>query len=214
MNEKSSEAIFTQVRIAHRLLAAYYQRLHHLIDEIHEDLGLSFWFWKPSRFARPTKKGNSPLKKHSWDLLMGVLTEYVFIHGKKGHNQLGDWVLRINVVSDTVIEQEASVKNPLEVNTPPEDGSSVLRFYIVAPRKDAKGNWYGRVQKRLRVKFKSDYENVKCMDENEEDSNVHAYAFEVPMEQLTAEGSADKLITKIKAASEAVLGDALREKTL
>ena len=204
MNEKSSEALFTQVRIAHRLLAAYYQRIQHLIDEIttHENLDLSFWFWKPSRFARPTNKGNNPLKKHSWDLLMGVLTEYVFIHGEKGNNQLGDWILRVNVVSDTSIEKEGTVQNPLEINTPPEEGSSVLRFYIVGPREDATGNWYGRVQAVLGEKFKDDYDNVKCMDGKD---NIHAYAFEVPMEQLTAEGSAEELVTKIKTASDAVL---------
>lgn len=214
MSYNSNEDLFSQVRVAHRLLAAYYQRINHLIDEItnptHSDLGLGFYFWEPSRFSRPLKRHKNQLTQCSWDLLPGVLTEYVFVYGELGNNQLGDWILRVDVVSDTVVEQSVSVQNPLEINTPPDKGSSVLRFYIVGPRKDASGNWYGKVKNNLSKFNDADnseyaYEHVKCVDDDE---NIYAYVFQVPMELLpTEEGSASKLVKRIKDASEIVLGD-------
>jgi hypothetical protein len=202
MSDNSSKDLFSQVREAHRLLAAYYERINHLIEDITiYGLGLEFYFWEPSRFSRPLKRKKNQLKKWSWDLLPGVLTKYVFVYGELGNKQLGDWILRINVVSDTVVEQSESVQNPLEIKVAPKDGRSVLRFYIIGPRKHVDGNWFGRAQEAL-GKLECD-SKVRCID-NEED-NIYACAFEVPMEQLTTEeGSADKLAAKIMAASEAL----------
>lgn len=211
MNESSSKELFAQVRIAHRLLAAYYQRINTLIEKISTDksLNLSFYYWKPSRFARPKNKSKSPLKNFSWDFLPGVLTEYVFFHGVKKDKKLGDWILRINVVSDSSIET-GPVKNPLEITIPPEEGRSLLRFYIVAPRKHVDGNWYARFNAYLKkagdnsgTKLQSNYEIASCVDDED---NIYACTFEVPMEQLTDEGSAEDLAAKVKTASKAVLG--------
>ena len=212
MNENSSKELFAQVRIAHRLLAAYYESTHSFIDKIssHKSLDLHFYYWKPSRFARPKNKSKSPLKKFSWDFLPGVLTEYVFLHGVKKDKKLGDWILRINVVSDSSIET-GPVKNPLEITIPPEEGRSLLRFYIVAPRKHVDGNWYARFNAHLKKtdvipesRLEEICVNAKCVDKED---NIYACIFCVSMEEITDEGSAEKLVEKIMDARDSVLGE-------
>lgn len=208
MNDIESKALFSQVRVAHRLLAAYYQRIQGVIKKVAEDsLELRFYYWRPTRFSRPLRRSGNQLRKWSWDLLPGVQTEYVFVHGEKKKQQLGDWILRVHVVTDTGVESEESAKNPLEVKVSPEDGHSVCRFYVVAPRTHLTGDWYGNVWRSLgSVDLAS--ETPYCLNR---DKQIYACAFQVPMEELTAEGSAEDLIRKIKVCRDAVLGDVLTE---
>ncbi|MEZ8688757.1 hypothetical protein AB6D53_14095 [Vibrio splendidus] len=55
MNNSQTEGLFTQVRTAHRLLAAYYQRLLPTLEQIAHSVNTEFYFWHPVRFDKPGK---------------------------------------------------------------------------------------------------------------------------------------------------------------
>ncbi len=52
-NDQNEEDLFLQIRTAHRLLAAYYQRLLPTIEQIANELDLKFYCWLPSEHEKP-----------------------------------------------------------------------------------------------------------------------------------------------------------------
>jgi hypothetical protein len=197
MDSNESKKLFNQVRIAHRLLAAYYQRLQHLMKEVsnHDEFGLEFYNWSPTRFCRPGRRSANQLNRWAWDLLPGVQTQYLFLHGEKRVQKPGDWLLAFHVISDTGVEHAESAENPLEIAMPPEDGDSLLRCYIVAPRKPLTVDWLHSIWDSIDFPECTDKPVAQCMDDEKQ---IYACSFEVPIEELTAEGSAQRLVTKVK----------------
>ncbi len=148
MDSNGSKELFTQVRVAHRLLAAYYEKIHRLMEEVvsHDEFELEFLSWDPMLFVRPALSRVNQLDRYAFDLLPGVDAEYLFIKGQRKLQEPGDWLLAFHFVSDTGLRDELDGgkdgENPLDLTSSPEDGKSVLRCYIVAPRKPLEFDWY------------------------------------------------------------------------
>lgn len=209
MDQNTSTELFHQVRVAHRLLAAYYQRIHDLIEKVsgNKGFGLEFCSWEPTRFATPARRSTNPLNKWSWDLLPGVQTEYLFFHGDKKEHKVGDWLLAFHVVSDTGVEHEPYAKNPLEISETAEGSESVLRCYVIAPRKSFSGDWYHHVWRVIDGYPKhTDDPVAQCMHAEKE---IYGCGFDVPMEALTKDGSAQVLIDRIKLYRDAAISVAI-----
>ncbi len=204
MDHNESKELFAQVRVAHRLLAAYYQKIQHLIKEVsgHDELGLEFYYWTPTVFDLPVRRNANQLEKSVWDLLPGIQTGYLFLHGDKNIQNTGDWLLAIYVVSDDGVEDWESAKNPLEMEIAAEDGNSVLRCYILAPRKPLTVNWLHDIWNVIEYPELAEAPMAECMDEENE---IYGCGFEVPMDQLTAEGAGEMLVERIKLFRDAVI---------
>ncbi len=206
MDHNESKKLFAQVRVAHRLLAAYYQKIQHLIEEVrsHDELGLEFYTWTPVLFDSPVRRTSNQLERCAWDLLPGINTEYVFLHGDGNFQKIGDWLLAFYVISDTGVEDWESAKNPLEIVIPPEDGDSILGCYVFAPRKSLTVNWHHDIWCVIDLPEPTEDEEpmVQCVHEENE---IYGCGFEIPMDQLTAEGAGEMLVERIKLFRDAVI---------
>tara|TARA_R110001592_G_scaffold319321_1_gene596859 strand:- start:7555 stop:8199 length:645 start_codon:yes stop_codon:yes gene_type:complete len=200
MDITAKKALFSQVRVAHRLLAAYYNRVHQLIRDVTGDerLGLEFFVWEPTKFDRPCRRTSNILDRWSWDLLPGVIAEYLFLQGStEKPQQPGEWLLVLHVISDTVVfdEELEEELDATELSVSADDAHSVLRCYLVAPHQELDLYWADDIWAYL-----DDYPKCtesperQCMDD---DQQIYASAFEIHFEKLTDKNSADELVKKI-----------------
>ncbi|PID64536.1 MAG: hypothetical protein CR963_00410 [Gammaproteobacteria bacterium] len=194
MDNSESKELFTQVRVAHRLLAVYYQKIHRLMEEVvsHDELELEFLSWDPMLFDRPALSRVNQLDRYAFDLLPGVDTEYLFLRGQRKLQEPGDWLLVFHLTSS------------------PEDGKSVLRCYIVAPRKPLEFDWYHDIWLRICIGYPEITETpeAECMCD---ESGLYACAFEVSIEQLTDKDAVPMLVKKIKECRDVAVGSATTE---
>ena len=148
MDKIESQAMFKQVRVAHRMAVAYYKRLFQLLKEVTGDerLDLNFLAWDTHDFSRPCQRKSNVLESWEWDLLPGISTHYLFHRGEKIEEQSkGDWLLDCHVVTDTGVtggDWNSENKDPLELDVTAEDASSVFRFHILAACQEGKLKWF------------------------------------------------------------------------
>lgn len=201
MDIAARKNLFKQVRVAHRLLESYYKRIHQLIGDVTSDerLGLEFLAWEPTAFGRPCRSSTNILDRSEWSLLPGVMTHYLYIHGSKEKPQrLNDWMLDIHIVSDTAVDgMEEDTIMPSA-----EDANSMLYCYLIAPHKELNVDWYNGIWEAIEYTECTETPEPQCM---EDDLQVYAAAFQIPLEELTEEGSVEVLVQKIIAYRDAVL---------
>ncbi|TNM59861.1 hypothetical protein [Aliirhizobium smilacinae] len=92
------------VRESQRLLHSYYRRVLdtvRLIGELFSDR--TFYAWSNANHAHPPQKTTSPFDKWAWDFLPLNCTSYLFTNAaqKSYYPQKGEWMLEINVTTDT-----------------------------------------------------------------------------------------------------------------
>ena len=206
MDKAANKTLLSQVRIGHRLLAAYYQRIHQLLRDMSNDerLELEYFSWEPNVYERPPARLSKVLERPAWRLLPGVATSYLFLHGsQKKSQQPGDWLLVLNVVTDDAIEDEES-ENVLDFTVPAEDADSVLRCHIVAPHKASKVDWFHGVWGEVDWPECTEKPTLECMDEKRK---IYAVGFEMRLEELMGKGSVEKLVSEIITFRDAVLPD-------
>ncbi|THB72641.1 MAG: hypothetical protein D6B28_05155 [Gammaproteobacteria bacterium] len=207
MDNIANHNLFKQVRIAHRLLASYYSRVHQLIKDVSSDerLGLEFFIWGPTKFNRPCQRGTNVLERWSWDLLPGGFTQYLFLNGsEKKPQQPGEWMLAICVISDTAVFDEEMKENldADEFDVLAEDAHSVLRCYLVAPHKELNLYWADEIWDGIDWPKCTESPEIQCMHDERQ---VYASAFEMPLEELTAKDCVETLVQKIIEYRDVVL---------
>jgi hypothetical protein len=114
MDNQASKDLFKQVRIAYRLSASYYKRIHQLIRDVTSDeqLGLEYFIWGPAEFSYINGRNAKVLDYYSWNLLPGGITHYLFINGSKDIPQIpGEWMLAMYFISDTAVFDEVMQDN-------------------------------------------------------------------------------------------------------
>lgn len=204
MDTAANKVLLSQVRVGHRLLAAYYQRIHQLLRDMSNDerLELEYFSWEPSVYDRPAARVSKVLDCRSWDLLPGVATSYLFLHGsEKKSQQLGDWLLVVDVVTDDAVEDE-ELENALEFTVPAEDAHSVLRCHLVAPHKASKVDWFHGVWGEVSWPECTEKPELECMDKKRK---LYGVGFEIPLEELMGKDSVEELVSKIITFRDAVL---------
>lgn len=208
MDAIESTELFNQVRSAHRLLAAYYQRIFQLITDVTGDerLGLNYYLWQPVYFARPCQKTTDVFKRSAWDLLPAMNTSYLF-HNAKDNNkqQSGEWMLDMCVVSDTGTHENDAFdhsEDALALNITPQNANSVLRCYFFTTKKETTLNWHGGIWCSYNYEECSDEKTPKCIDEEHQ---LYTSGFEIPLAELTGENAKELLVMRIMEFRDALL---------
>lgn len=180
--------LFKQIRTAHRLVVAYYKRLHQMLSNVAEKLDLKYIVWGPSEYELPSRRTGKILESWAWDMAPGIVTEYIFRKGDSDKEQkLGDWLLVLHAISDTAVTNQALIGDvdPLELSPSAEDAQSMLRCYLVAPRKNLNEYWYDDLWVRVRKKIEcTDSPEVQTLDV---DNEVYGAGFEIDLAELCLE---------------------------
>jgi len=200
-NDNNEEDLFLQIRTAHRLLAAYYQRLLPTIEQIANELDLKFYSWIPSEFCTPCKFSTNIFDRWQWDLLPANCTRYVFFNAEKKNDiRLGKYMVEFHVISDSGIltENRKSPNNQpdaLDLAISPEDAKSVLRVHLYAPYKTREAFWYDGLFDPC-----SDPVLTHKPEAQKISDNVHSFisGFEIPLIELSAENSVENVTERIK----------------
>ena len=200
MEKIESTELLLQVRSAHRLLAAYYQRIFQLLTDVTGDerLGLNYYLWQPSDFARPSQLTTNVFNRAAWDLLPGMNTNYLF-HTAQDINkqQPKEWLLDIHILSDKSIHEDQTMDafdDALSLSVSPASSTSVLRCYFFTASKEASLNWFRGIW--------CAYPYNECTSEPkpesiDEDGNIFTCGFEMPLDELTGENAKEILVEKI-----------------
>jgi hypothetical protein len=208
MEELTKKELFTQVRVAHRMLAAYYQRIFQLLTDVTGDerLGLNFYVWLPAETDRPCKLTTNVFDRSAWDLLPGLNTSYLFHTADDSNKQNpGEWLLDLCVIGDTGIFSNDTLDfhaDALGINTSPENSTSVLRCFLYAPHERTSLNWYKGIWDNIAYQDCVDAPECKQLDEK---NAIYGNGFEIPLEELTGEGAAELLVNKIISFRDAIL---------
>ncbi|QDF76221.1 MULTISPECIES: hypothetical protein [Shewanella] len=177
------DELFSQVRTAHRLLAAYYQRLLPTIEKIALESDTEFYFWAPQRFSSPGQSNSNPFKKWQWDMLPGVVTRYVF-KNVADINQVtkGDYILEFIVINDSGVNDEQCRGQPdaLNLKVAVADAKSDLRVAIYRALEDVKTDFYQEWEAGR-------YPDYSEAVDIEIDNKFAKYGFEIPLESLMTE---------------------------
>ncbi|WP_089138947.1 hypothetical protein [Vibrio rumoiensis] len=144
MQTHDTDQLFLQIRTAHRLLAAYYQRLLPTIEQIAKGLELDYCLWQPKDFARPGHRSTNQFDRWHWDLLPALSTYYVFGHFEHSNKVIvGEYLVDFLVNSDTGVTKTNSHGEPdaLSLMTSVENAESTLTINVYAPYQAMTGNW-------------------------------------------------------------------------
>lgn len=177
----STDDLFLQVRTAHRLLAAYYQRLHPKLDALATQADATFDFWTPQLFEKPARA--NPFKKWQWDLLPAAVTRYVFKRvADTSKVTQGDYTLELIVINDTGIVKEKGKGQPDALKLPQdvESAQSLLRVGIYRACEESSKDYYAEWNSLA-------YPSYADSDAYQRDKGFVTIGFEVPIAQLMTE---------------------------
>lgn len=215
MEQINSDDLFRQIRTAHRLVAAYYQRLIPTLDDIIHQLGIEFYAWIPSEFDAPCRLTTDITNKWQWDLLPGISTRYLFKSFEDPNQvKVGEYLIEFFVISDTGvlkdkdpnkhITQPDALNLPLSVN----DARSVLRVQLYTPFKDQNKNWYYDIWNNCKD---PNLTEEPCVAMIAEHINCCISGFEVPLAQLIEENSVEVIVKRIVQHKDAIMCAAKEE---
>lgn len=199
MDELQNNELLKQVRTAHRLVMAYYKRLHKVIESIgtHRELGLEFYLWGPTEYSRPCQRGTNVFKAWTWDMAPGISTEYIFQkkQSKAGLTQ-GDWLLALHVISDTAVTNK-NVKGNVDPLKLPDvnDTQSLVRLYLIAPTQSMEKVYFDGLWKNLKKDIRMTGELVR--QDLDSEKGIHGVGFEIGLEQLLADGAVENMVKRI-----------------
>ncbi|MCG6307879.1 hypothetical protein K6U49_04495 [Vibrio alginolyticus] len=211
MNNENKEDLFLQIRTAHRLLAAYYQRLLPTIEQISKELELDFYAWTPKEFARPSKLTTNPFDNWQWDMLPALSTYYVFKNVEDVHKlRLGEWLVEFMVDSDTGVDSGAAngaqpdgLLLPISV----EEAQSLLKVSIYTPFNNENANWYKVWNRCQSPKF-----NDSPLPQVDPDRYpIISCGFELRMSELLEEDAVSHIASKTREFIDSALTAALEQ---
>jgi len=140
------------VREAQRLLHSYYRRVLDTVRLIGEQFpDRTFYAWSNLNHDHPPQKTTSPFDKWAWDFLPLNCTSYLFTNAaqKSYHPQTGEWMLEINVTTDTAFVPGISFRGEPDPNTFAPSVSTRSEICVVAWKcievMDERANWLRNV---------------------------------------------------------------------
>ena len=122
-----------EVRTAHRICAAYYQRILPLIERATEQLDLNYESWRSWGFAFPSRR-SSPFRKYEWDQLPMLNPRFTFTGSEDSDPSTGYLVI-ITLVTDSLVTYETKGDQPPGPRGPDatqvgKDGESGAHFRL------------------------------------------------------------------------------------
>ncbi|MDB1124679.1 hypothetical protein [Vibrio algarum] len=210
------DKLLLQVRTAHRLLAAYYQRLLPTISDMASQLDLSFYYWGNADFNLPTAARYDITACWQWDLLPGLNTSFIYGWFKnKDKVQVGEYLVEFMVVSDTAIDTkfQGHKSEPDALNLSPRvgDAESIIRITVCAPWKAFNENWYNAVWRG------SAYPEFSDQPKAEKDTNdgyCFLTGFECPLSEVMSDEGVERVISRTKLYIESSVAAAKKESQL
>ncbi|MEZ9906112.1 hypothetical protein AB4343_14865 [Vibrio breoganii] len=182
MSHSSSDDLFVQVRTAHRLLAAYYQRLLPTIESIGKEANTVFDSWTPQLFNRP---GKNPFDKWQWDLLPALVARYIFKNvNDNAKVSRNDYVVEFIVINDSGIVEEERHHQPdgLKLKQSVDKAKSVLQVGIYRSAIDSEVSFDRKWNQ-------GNYPDYSKKSQQKWDNDFVVAGFEVPLDNLmTDEG--------------------------
>jgi hypothetical protein len=211
----SSDDLLLQVRTAHRLLAAYYQRLLPTINDIASSLGLTFYGWMPSEHDRTPQFSKNIFDSWQWDLLPANCTRYTFFDAPdKNKICVGNYMVEFHVISDTGIQKinfpkgNRSQPDALNLPTSVEQADSLLRIHLYAPYQSRDANWHdGLFNNCADPCLKDESKPQKIAD----GINSFINGFEIPLSELMKENTIEDLKERIASMRDKLIGVAIKE---
>lgn len=207
MDELQGKELLNQVRIAHRLVVAYYKRLNIVLEDIgkHIDLGLEFYQWGPTEYLRPCQQRTNVFRSWTWDMAPGISTEYLFQknQAKDGLAQ-GDCLLALHVVNDTDVTNINLKGNIDPFKLPDVDNAkSVVRLYLVMLAQPMEQvNFAGLWQNTKRDIAMTGEATAQALDP---EKGIYGAGFEMDLEHLLKDTAVEDVVKKIKEYRDAVV---------
>jgi len=198
---KNNDDLFLEIRTAHRLLAAYYQRLLPTIDDIANAVDVNFYRWESSEFTHPVGKSSNPCMDWGWNFLPANCTRYIF-HNAVNNNQVrvGELMIEFHVISDSGILLKdipnGTRNEPDALNLPKSvtEATSTLKIHLLTPYKNNDIDWYKGIHQECPDPIITEEPNAK----KEDDINFYTSGFEIPLSDLMADNAVEKISARIE----------------
>ena len=129
-----------QVRTAHRICAAYYQRILPLIERATEELDLKYERWGSWAFSFPSRR-SSPFQKWEWDQLPMLNPRFTFTGTTDGDSSTG-YLVTVLLVTDSLVTHETKHDQPpgprgpdaAQVGMSGDPGESRIDVFVFYPK--------------------------------------------------------------------------------
>lgn len=159
--QQNFDDLVSQAQVAHRLLAGFYQRLLPTIQQVAQQLQLSFYEWEPTVTNRPCRKSSNPADSWAWDMLPIMAHTQRFMRSESRESAVGDIALDFFVTFDSNYShrddwskwQISKNKEPDATTTPL--GQALVELYL------------GRCEKHHKSDLKELWMNAKDLNEEE-----------------------------------------------
>jgi hypothetical protein len=202
LTPETQDDLLIQIRTAHRLLAAYYQRLLPSIEKIANQVGSDFYFWEPYKFARPAMRTSNPFSKWAWDMLPAMSAIYVFKNVKNESSiAIDDFLISFYVDSDTGVDNEEMQRSEMDglaLSMPVTQAQSMVKIGIYTPFKNENLHWHANIWSQGAY---PDYQAFDADNNSAKDANgqpMVSSGFEVSVSQLMTEDGIQQLTAKIE----------------
>lgn len=157
MDKNEVENMLAQVRTAHRLVAAYYQRLFPQLEKLFDGLGLDFYYWGNTEFSSSPRGNHNPLKRWGWDFIPGCNAFFTFltpgVKGQsKGEARKGDFFVGLHLVTDSALEsgsgRHKTEPDALNLDIPTGEAESYLRITVYKATSEEPVSWWHDIWKQ------------------------------------------------------------------
>ena len=127
---EEARTLVDQQKIAHKLLAGFYQNILASFDRLTKHLGYTFIRWWPTLTSRPCHTGTNPSSKWIWDFLPLYASTFVYnMQGEPTRAQPGNCVLVFRLYCDDGFKQEYRQGYIDPVDMKSKEGSVDLMVY-------------------------------------------------------------------------------------
>lgn len=192
--------ILIQVRQAHRVCGAFYQRMIPLIQQIAEELELEFNVWAPRYFKRPPQRSTSPFNEWQWNFLPLINAGFVFSFQQEAEKiNDDDYVMDIEVVVDSSLDRETyktfygqEQADACHLHEKVESAESYLKIYLFKAKQSMSGNVFDCLW--------DNYDGYPpltgVIDKGTDDAK--GIGFKVPLAQCMEDNAPEILVEKIR----------------
>ena len=189
-----------QVRQAHRVCGAFYQRMIPLIQQVAEELELEFNVWAPRCFSRPPQQSTNPFNRWQWDFLPLINAGFVFSFQQEAGKISGDdYVMDIEIVVDSSLDGETyktfyrqGQADACDLHENVESAESYLKIYLFKAKRPLQGSAFNCLW--------DNYDGYPpltgVIDKGTDDAK--GIGFKVPMTQCMADNALETLVDTIR----------------
>lgn len=139
-NLEQATHFVTQLQQAHRIVAAFYQHILPLFDNLaSQAMDADFWYWYPSETSRPCRTFTRPSSSWAWDFLPIFASEHAYKNWDSDTTKKGDetlvfrlWVDDDFRFSSPLRAGKKSQPNPLQL-----DGQGIVEVILVRSLEDS-----------------------------------------------------------------------------